>query len=566
MLKVLPDVDSHVAVVGGGIAGIWAAYKLIKAGIPTTLITYLDKDRGGIQGSTYRSVGAINTSPFKNHDFASYLDDLGRKCTHPSVVKALQLYLKDEIDELSSIVALKSIKIGSALESESGKAFLQYMHELFESLGGRIINAWVTRLVADEDSCRGLQYEKNGYIGKLRCRAIVLASGGYAGLYSNSINTSCLGTTLGRFMECGGTATNLEFLFKHGYGNIDTHDLTPTEGLAGAEIYDKNKNRIFWLEKLLFEGKGTSTHLSAVKLWLSNRDVDYSINLSYRPLYLAISEFNSAIQSKDIQQIIEQKSRKNEEGNLEKLLKLFPRETRNAVLDIINRESQLIQYETFEELKQFFLIETSKSFRVKPITYFSMGGVAHRDFRTNLKNVYVTGECMHDFGADRIGGLPWGLYLTSGRIIAEQIVNQITADVKQPDFAMDLQLSHFNGELLKAIRERLYEYQERNFSELQAIECIHWFRETRSRLIQNDENLSDSVAWLIVAEAIMQSSLCRRESRGYFFRSDFPCEDEDLNKYFSYAWYDQQNNIVKAQLLEVSHFSSQLTGLKTAMV
>ncbi|BAZ21398.1 hypothetical protein NIES4073_22760 [Kalymmatonema gypsitolerans NIES-4073] len=37
--------------VGGGVAGIWAAYKLIKAGIPTTLITYLDKDRGGIQGS-----------------------------------------------------------------------------------------------------------------------------------------------------------------------------------------------------------------------------------------------------------------------------------------------------------------------------------------------------------------------------------------------------------------------------------------------------------------------------------------------------------------------------------
>lgn len=43
--------SSPVAVVGGGVAGIWAAYKLIKAGIPTTLITYLDKDRGGIQGS-----------------------------------------------------------------------------------------------------------------------------------------------------------------------------------------------------------------------------------------------------------------------------------------------------------------------------------------------------------------------------------------------------------------------------------------------------------------------------------------------------------------------------------
>lgn len=208
MIEILPDLNSTVAVVGGGVAGTWAAYKLLKAGIPTTLITYLDKDRGGIQGSTYRSVGAFNTSPLKKHDFISYMDDLGRKCTHPSVVKALHLYLKDEIDDLSCIVPLKPIKIGVALESESGKAFLQYMYELLESLGGHIINAWVTRLVADKDDCRGLQYEKNGCIGKLRCRAIVLASGGYAGLYSNSINTSCFGTLLGRFLECGGTATN----------------------------------------------------------------------------------------------------------------------------------------------------------------------------------------------------------------------------------------------------------------------------------------------------------------------------------------------------------------------
>ena len=568
MLQVLPAVDSPVAVVGGGIAGIWAAYKLIKAGIPTTLITYLDKDRGGIQGSTYRSVGAINTSPLKNNDFASYIDDLGRKCTHPSVVKALQLYLKDEIDELSSIVALKPIKIGLALESESGKYFLQYMYELFESVGGRIINAWVTRLVVDKDSCRGLQYEKNGYIGKLRCRAIVLASGGYAGLYSNSINTSCLGTMLGRFMECGGAATNLEFLFKHGYGNIDTHDLTPTEELAGAEIYDKNKNRIFWLEKLLFEGKGTSTHLPAVKFWLSHRNVNYFIDLSYRPLYLAIYEFNSAIQSQYNQQAAGQISIQYEKDSLEKMLNFFPENSRIAVFEKISGSGklQLIQYEKFEELKQVSPIEHSKIFQVKPITYFSMGGVAHIDFRTNLKNIYVTGECMHDFGANRIGGLPWGLYLTSGRIIGEQIVNQLKADEKQADFELVLQKSHFNWELLKAIRERLYEYQEKNFSEAQALECIHWFRETRSSLIQNYENLSDSVAWLIVAEAIMQSSLCRRESRGYFFRSDSPCEDENLNKYFSYAWYDQQNNIVKAQLLEVSHFRSQLTDCVGSLI
>lgn len=541
--------------VGGGVAGIWAAYKLIKAGIPTTLITYLDKDRGGIQGSTYRSVGAINTSPLTNYDFESYMNDLGRKCAHPFVTQALQQYLKDEIDELSSLIALKPIKIGLALESESGKSCLQYISELFESLGGRIINAWVTRLVIDKNVCQGLQYEKNGYIGKLCCRAIILASGGYAGLYSNSINTNCFGTILGRFMECGGSATNLEFLFQHGYGNIDTNNLTPTEEIAGSEIYDKNKSRVVWLEKMLFDGQGTNTHLQAVNFWMSNSNMDYCIDLSYRELYLGISKFNSAIHNKYIQQNVCNKQNPSEKDALEQLLRIFPENVRIEVLSkiIYNDYIQVINYDKFQELKKLFLVENFRFFHVKPITYFSMGGIAHINCRTNLKNVYVTGECMHDFGANRVGGLPWALYLANGRIICEHIVKQFKEYEKQLDFEIVCQKSHFNWELLKEIRGRLSEYQNKN-NESQALESVKWFRKTRNTLIQNNENLSDSFAWLIVAEAIMQSSLARRESRGYFLRSDFPFEDVNLDKYFSYVWYDQQANIVKARFLEASYF------------
>ncbi|HYW22005.1 MAG TPA: FAD-binding protein [Nodularia sp. (in: cyanobacteria)] len=562
MNHILPDLDSCVVVVGGGIAGIWAAYKLINVGIPTTLITYLDKDRGGIQGSTNRSVGAINTSPLTNHDFASYMDDLGRKCTHPFVTQALQRYLKDEIDELSSLVALKPIKIGLALESTSGRYLLQYMYEQFNFLGGRIINAWVTRLIVDKNTCQGLQYETNGYLGKLRCRAIILASGGYTGLYSNSINTSCFGTILGRFMECGGTATNLEFLFQHGYGNIDTNDLTPTEEIAGAEIYDKNKSRVVWLEKMLFDGQGTNTHLQAVNLWKSS--TDYFIDLSYRKLYLACYEFNSVIQNKYSQQNVCHKTTISEKDALEKLLKIFPEPARIEVLHkiVYNNYFQLINYEKFQEFKKVFPVEKSRLFQVKPITYFSMGGIAHINCRTNLKNVYVTGECMHDFGANRIGGLPWALYLVSGRIIRDHIVKQLQEDETQLDFDIVLKKSHFNWELLKEIRERLYEYENKNENETYVVECMHWFRKNRSILIENNERLSDAFAWLIVAEAIMQASSSRRESRGYFLRSDFPFEDENLNNSFSYLWYDQKANAVKSRFLEASYFTGRANASK----
>ncbi|MBD2777749.1 FAD-dependent oxidoreductase [Iningainema tapete] len=243
------------------------------------------------------------------------------------------------------------------------------------------------------------------------------------------------------------------------------------------------------------------------------------------------------------------------------MLTIFPENAREALHKIVyNDYLQVIKYEKFQDLKKLFLVEKTRLFHVKPITYFSMGGIAHINCRTNLKNVYVTGECMHDFGANRVGGLPWALYLASGRIICEHVVKQLKEHEKQLDFEIVFQKSHFNWELLKEIRGRLYEYQNKNNNETQALENIQWFRETRSKLIQNNEKLSDSFAWLIVAEAIMQSSLSRRESRGYFLRSDFPFEDVNLDKYFSYAWYDRQANIVKSRFLEASYFSRSLNN------
>lgn len=286
--------------------------------------------------------------------------------------------------------------------------------------------------------------------------------------------------------------------------------------------------------------------------------MDYLIDLSYRPLYLAVCEFNSKIQSNSIQEKDCQETIISDKKALEKLLRLFPEKARTEVLNqiVCHEKFQVIESEKFQDLKKDFIIEQFIKFQVKPITYFSLGGIAHTDFRTNLKNVYVTGECMHDFGANRIGGLPWGLYLASGRIICEHIANQLQADEKPLDFELVFQKSNFDWQLLKAIKGRLYEYQEKNFSEAHAEECIYWFRETRSTLISKTENLSDSIAWLIVAEAIMQSSLCRRESRGYFFRSDFPLEDENLDKYFSCVWYDRHKNVIKARLLEASSFDN----------
>jgi 4-hydroxybenzoate adenylyltransferase len=551
---ICPDQRSSVVVIGGGVAGVWAAYQLIKAGIDTTMITYQAEDRGGIQGASRRSAGAFNTSALTAGDLDSYLQKIGHGQTHPSVAPALAEHLPKALAEVASLVNLKPIKIGLALASGTGEEFLELMYRNFRALGGKIINGWVTRLVTDGRICRGVQYDSPLGIGKLRCRAIVIASGGYAGLFANSIRTNCFGSVLGYYLASGGIATNLEFLFKHGYGNIDANALTPTEELPGAEIYDTREERVSWLEELLFNRQGTSTHLQAVQLWLRDPNSQYYVDLSYRTLYLKLWGLNSKLANAGTAGDDFQSAGGDVIGEV---VEMFPGEARSLAKEKISRwieGRQSIDYRMFEELKPLFKPRETSRFRVRPLTYFSMGGIGHVDFATNLKGVYVTGEAMHDFGANRVGGLPWSLYLASAYAITDAITHQLGREgseswAEADDFELVAKRSSFDSALLSEIQQRLYESQERQLTAARAGPCIEWLRRKRKELIERQDVLHDGISWLLVAEAIMQCSVCRTESRGFFFRFDFQNQNESLESLHSCAWYDEITDRVLAQLL-----------------
>ena len=560
---ICPDRRTTVVVIGGGVAGVWVAYQLIKAGIDTTLITYQAEDRGGVQGASRRSAGAFNTSPLNTGDLDAYLQKIGHGQTHPSVAPALAEHLPKALAEVASLVDLKPIKIGFALASGTGEEFLELMYRHFRTLGGKMINGWVTRLVTDQKICRGVQYDSPTGIGKLRCRAMVIASGGYAGLFANSIRTNCFGSVLGSYLGAGGIATNLEFLFKHGYGNIDANALTPTEELPGAEIYDTHEKRVRWLEELLFNRQGTSTHLQAVQLWLRDPNSQYYVDLSYRALYLRLWDLNIWLANTSVVT-----------GNLQgtgvevigELAEIFPEEARplakEKIADWID-ERRSVDYRMFEELKPLFKPRDTPRFRVRPLTYFSMGGIGHVDFATNLKGVYVTGEAMHDFGANRVGGLPWSLYLASAYAIADAITHQLGRElseswVEADDFELVAKRSCFDPALLLEIQQRLYESQERQLTTVRAGQCIEWFRRKRKELEERQDVLHDGISWLLVAEAIMQCSVCRTESRGFFFRFDFQNQNDRLESLHSCAWYDEISDQVSARLLPWPEIESGL--------
>ncbi|MDY6992300.1 MAG: FAD-binding protein, partial [Pseudomonadota bacterium] len=277
-------------------------------------------------------------------------------------------------------------------------------------------------------------------------------------------------------------------------------------------------------------------HLRAVHYWRQHQ-IEHYVDLSYQPLFAQIDALNQ--HHGDIEH----------HAGFQTLIQSFPQAHQAEVKKKILAHQQ-ISYETFEALKALYPLKARTVFKVKPLTYFSMGGLAHIQFKTNLKHVYVSGEMMHDFGANREGGLPWGLYLVSGRLIYEDILAQQALNSPHyRDFELIVAPAQFEHVLLADIQQRLHESQEQQFTVERAQQCIHWFRHTRQRLVEQHKTLDDGFAWLIVAEAIMLSTLCRQESRGYFFRPDKPKEDRKLDNLLSCVHYDRQHHQIIAQLL-----------------
>jgi len=99
-MEIAPDLRTTVAIVGAGIAGIWTALKLNRAGIDSIVIDYSGTDRGGILGSSARSVGAVNLAPLERAQFREFMDELGLGQVHPATVGLLETYLREELEEV----------------------------------------------------------------------------------------------------------------------------------------------------------------------------------------------------------------------------------------------------------------------------------------------------------------------------------------------------------------------------------------------------------------------------------------------------------------------------------
>lgn len=522
MLKFLEPIDVECIVIGAGIAGCWSALKLSQRGIKTALIYYEDKDRGGKPGSTHFSAGAINTGALYNKDYENWLNIVGERQVAKSIGRAIQEQLEDELIELQKYASLRKINIGYELKSCSAKELLNRLLKQFTELGGQIIhNGWVVKINASDSACHGIQYQKNGKIGVIHSGAILMAAGGYASLLKGSMKTSSFGSLHGRFLQAGGELCNTEFIFSHGFGSPDTGDIIPTEELPGVEIVDSNNNHVLWLEEELFNRNGTYNHLQAFMLWHKDQNAQYFVDFTFRDVNRLISEELkkgngvNTNERADIKNKLYTTLSKNSCPDNSKELKLI-------IERLIDRKIDY-DFSLFRKVKSLMpSIDRAKKQRIMNIPYFSLGGVNHDQFKTNLHNVFVNGEMMHDFGANRVGGVPWALYLCAATTIANKI-----AQLKQDDLLtynkkqIDKRLSHYDQHYLPVIQEALFQAIKAGYRFAELEKQLKILGEIRLQLEAQGKELDDIVSYLLVAESILVSAKQRQESRGSFLTEQF---------------------------------------------
>ena len=204
---------------------------------------------------------------------------------------------------------------------------------------------------------------------------------------------------------------------------------------------------------------------------------------------------------------------------------------------------------------------------VAPSIHFFMGGIrVDREHRTNIDRLYAVGEAASKYhGANRLGGNSLMAAVYSGRTAA-QSVHEGCSPFKEDGprmFSSFIEEEQRGLDALKNSRS-LYPavYVQRNIAEImnrslgivrtgkelaEGIEALDFYLNALKSL-RFDPSVSIYENYRIfhmalLAKAVMQSALERRESRGSHFRADFPETKDEFRKCSVAQWKDGEIRI-----------------------
>ena len=529
----------HVLIIGSGLSGLSCALALAENGIRSTLVSPYPSERA----QSVMAAGGINAALGKDDSPERHAEDTlksgggiagkeavsGLCSAAPEIVRWLDslgvVFSRDEKGE----VALRAFggqsrnrtayagastgkQIMTALIREARK--YESNERIIRLLGRQFHSALV-----ENGKCYGalLYNEKTLKMETVYADAVVIATGGQNQLFGKTTgSTQCDGYAAAKLYEQGARLKNLEFIQYH-----PTTVETPQKrmliseaarGEGGRLYYKENGKRVYFMEDLYGE-RGN----------LMPRD----------------------IVSKCIYDVPSQ-----------------------VYLDIAFLGEKLIQnrlFEVAEVCRKYASVDvTTESIPVYPSVHFFMGGIdVDKNHKTTIDHLYAVGECASRYhGANRLGGNSLLSAIYSGKVAAKAIGElSDTADV--PDFAAYISeqeeilkkyfetKSRFSAvyvrcEIAKLMNDCLgITRTEEKLNE--GIQSIDYYLSVSDKLTY-DSDVSPYVGYsirpmLLLARAILESALARKETRGAHIRNDYPERSEEY-AYCSVCAYKNGEHLV----------------------
>jgi succinate dehydrogenase/fumarate reductase flavoprotein subunit len=508
----MESLETDVLVIGSGLAGLRAAIEAARHGAKTVLISksFIETGSNSALAGGGLSIG-ISEEEIEEHLQRTL--DIGRNLNDRQLVTELSQRGKKAIEFLTTL--------GINLDRKPPFRFSVYKPGQSERiLGGRILTRrltreclrysqirllphfYVYRLIAPEGRVLGVVgFDKNGKPCVIRSRAVILAAGGGGGIYGRNDNHKRMtGDGYAMALEAGLPLTDMEFVQFYPFGFAEPGlpsaliyppypelvRIVDAEGVDFLEKHDLEEN----LDKLVVTRRDELSHLI------------YKCSQAGKVLmdYTAVPD----------------------EAWKSYPLNMFPQ-----------------QRFAFKE----------KPFRIAPIAHFFMGGVKIKPSgETEMKGLFAAGEITGGVhGANRMGGnalaecLVFGANsgLSASVFAKRHTSKKVSFDLRRwltsliqgkPNPRMQSELrslrrgiQNIAWKLAGPIRDegglkKASSLLEKTRCDLQALRVS-----TSRELIQKKE-VENS---LLVTQAIVVSSLARKESRGAFQREDFPHEGGD---------------------------------------
>lgn len=500
----IEQLSTDVVVVGSGAAGLMAAIAARDAGADVRL---LSKGPLGKAANTAMAAGIFNAA-CNDYPLASYLDDTmrtGKGLNDPQLVELLAHRSTAALETLKALgVPLTRTRTGFIIPHDEhqrtlpGLAFSTALAQLVVDKGVRALPGFhVFKLLVTNNRVAGVQgLTADGKEVIISAQAIVLATGGGGALYQRHDNaTSMTGDGYAMALQAGCRLQDMEFVQFYPIGLCEP-------GLPMTMVHPPYPPQARILDA-------------------AGRNIIKQLG-SFRDLNQAITQ----MRDKASQLFF----RKGQEGGLFLDLSGVP-------------EKEWQQNYALQLLDRYRFDFRNKPCRIAPLAHFFMGGVTVTpDMQTDVAGLFAAGEVVGGLhGANRMGGNALTEAIVEGEIAGQSAAscakqaqnNKPVISDTEPLGSTGLEPTGKMRPSFKTVLEQLKQVAWDNAGILRQGARLHYACELLKRLETSVAhlapiNLNELRACnqiqngLLVLHCILESSLARKESRGAFFRTDYP--------------------------------------------